>query len=232
MTFLWSSLIQRARVYKDDDHDDEDSWLDPADWLNLFNVEYALLYPRWVRSSLISPAPTTTNFTGSTVAITGVLAVVGVARVEGNRYYPIQPLQSEAGRAPWLDSADVGRSIGWIAHGTGDDLTVTLYPTEAAGTYAIRYITRPAYATSVSSSVDLPYGGDERLVLGVADRAGIKDSSVSRNIKELKAEADAALNFLAAGRGPGLRVRVVGRTFRNDRFASPFPADPRGWHYV
>lgn len=233
MQFAISELIRAARVYKDDDHEDEDSWLNPADWLRLFNVEYAQLYPRWVRAGLIVPPYTDTPMTDITTVINNVLAIVGVARKDGNRYYPLEHLQPQLGHSPWLDTDAGNHSVGWVARGTGDNLTVELTPPPSdAGNYIVRYITRPAYFTSADDTVELPYGADERLVLGMADRAGIKDSTTSRKVSEKIFDADAQLNFLAFGRGGGPRVRRVNRyRLRNDRFASPFP-DVRYWLFV
>lgn len=231
MQFIWNDLIHAARVYKDDDHADEDSWLDPADWLRLFNVEYAVLYPKWIRAGLIGPAPVDTEFTGDSVNITGVCAVVGVARFDGDRYYPLEQAQSSYGRAAWFDPADTGTSTTWEATGNGDDLAIKLHPSDPSGTYVVRYITRPAYVTDPTASVELPYGGDERLVLGVADRSGIKDSSVSRNLKAFIADHDAGLAFLAAGRGAPLVVRRQSRVSSTQRYGKPV-ASPRAWYFV
>jgi hypothetical protein len=360
MQFVVSDLIKAARVYKDDDHGDEDAWLDDADWLRLFNVEYASLYPRWVRAGLIVPDYVDKILQGRTTALNSVLAISGVARKDGTRWYPLEHLQPRLGRAPFLNE-DTGTSVGWLARGAGDNFTLELTPppnnlqytapsngtpatldmstvlgqglmsidtvlrmktpgtteigirlipdavggdpywtqqsavewryhwdwtahdtedfeasiaadsslpfevatpstvneawtnwndiqsrtlwavqfvggtepVEEAGNYYVRYYVRPDYFTSASDTVELPYGVDERIVLGMADRAGIKDSTVSRNIKELKFEHDAQLNFLIFGRGDGPRVRRINRTpLRTDRFASPFPTDPRYWLYV
>lgn len=232
MQFVWSDLIHRARVYKDDDHGDEDGWIENSDWLTLFNVEYALLYAKWVRSGLIAPAYTETSFTGNTTTINNVLGIIGVARLEGGRYYPVRPSQADFGRASWFDTVDTGVSVAWEATGAGDNLTLKLYPNDASGTYVVRYITRPAYVTDSSTTVELPYGADERLVLGAADRAGIKDQVVSRKISEKIFESDGALNMLAAARLPQKARRPRVAVVNSDRYAPPFPKDPRFWIYV
>lgn len=235
MQFAVSELIRGARVYVDDDHDDEDAWLDDTDWLRLFNVEYAALYPKWVRAGLITPPFVDAPLTATSTAISNVLAIAGVAKLEDGRYCELEHVQPRLGRSPFLDTRVQSQASGWLAHGTGDNLTVELTPPPSDNTgsnYVVRYITRPNYLTSVADTIELPYGADERIVLGLADRAGIKSRDVSRKVMEKIQDADASLAFLIAGRGDGPRVRRVGRApLRNDRFAAPFSGGSRYWTY-
>ena len=55
MQFSWNDLMDRARVYLDDDDDDTEGWIAPAIWLTFANVEYAQLYRRLV--PLVAEAP-------------------------------------------------------------------------------------------------------------------------------------------------------------------------------
>lgn len=231
MQFAISELIRAARVYKDDDHDDEDAWLDDADWLRLFNVEYAYLYPRWVRQNLVTPPYTDLVMSANAQSVTGVLAIAGVAKLVDGRYTELPQLQPALGRAAFIDYID-GPPTGWSAYGTGDELTVSVNGIIGSDTYVIRYIERPAYFTATTDTVELPYGADERLVLGMADRAGIKDSTVSRKVMEKIMDADAALTFLGSGRGAA-KVRRLGRApLRTQRYAAPFANDARYFFYV
>lgn len=237
MQFVWNDLIDRARVYIDDDHKETDGWISPTNWLTLFNVEYAQLFRKWVRAGLIAPAYTETPFSGSSTSLSGVLAIVGVAQDMGSYRRPVFPAQSVYGRAPfWGGTMDSGPSMSWAASGTGDNLTLTLDPPDSAtSNYLVRWIAAPAYATDATTTVELPYGGDERLVLGAARRALVKDSTASQSINALIADADADLNFLAFGRanGDSPRVRRVtplakARTWQ----LGSFPSDPRFWTYL
>jgi hypothetical protein len=246
MQFAWSELITRARVYKDDDHDEEPGWLDESIWLTLFNVEYAQLYPEWVRKGLVGPPAVDYAFTGPSTVINapfdvdedsviedgeeapvGVLAIIGVAQDLGDgQYRVIQGSQADYGRAPIRSDLD-STANSWEAHGVGDLITIQLYPQDTQGNYFVRYIPRPNYATEVSETVELPYGGDERLVLGVARRAGIKDKETSALLERLLATADSNLAFLAAGRQGGLRVMARQSTPRRT-----FPRHPMFWRFV
>jgi hypothetical protein len=238
MQFVISDLIARARMYRDDDHSDTDGWISPANWLTLFNVEYAQLYRRWVRGGLVSPAATDTSFTGGTTTVNGVLAVIGVGQDKGGYIRVLMPAQSVRGPRPFWHSSQAPTSISssWMATGGGDNLTVTLDPQDAATeTYFVRWVAAPAYFTDASSTVEIPYGCDERLVLGMARRSGLKDLTASALLERLITDGDAEMAFLAHGRvaGDSPRVRRVPRWQRSTRQGDGmlFPSDPRMWIY-
>lgn len=204
MAFVWNDLIDRARFYIDDDHRETSGWVTPARWLTLFGVEYTQQYRRWVRQGLVAPRPTATAFTGPTTSLAGVLAVVGVAEdLGGGRYREIPSSQSALGRHPFVSPAEDG----WEAHGTGDDLTIELHSDEAR-TYEVRWIPAAVAPTDPTASVVLPAGADERLVLGAARRALVKESARSATLQQHIDEADAELAFAAAARLMGDSPRV------------------------
>lgn len=228
MQFAWSEIIERAKVYIDDDHDEEGGWIDDDVWLKLTQVEYGQLYKRWIRASVIAPATTDTSFTGPSTALTGVLAIIGVAEDLGDgQYRVLSASQPEFGRNPIRSTSD-SPAVCWSANGTGDNLTITLYPADTQRTYFVRYLTVPARATSVAATVELPFGSDERLVLGTARRTKLKDSSTSSLLNGLIFDADAELAFTGAGRnnGDGLRI-ITGRSTPR----SGFSASPLYWRF-
>lgn len=236
MLITWDELIARARTYVDDDHKDETSWILPERWMTLFQVEYRKLYRQWVRAGLVAPAPVDTTFTGSTVTISEVLTIIGVAEVTGDSLRVLQSAQSLLGARPfWTGASDVGKSSQWGATGAANTITVTLHPADSSGSYLVRYLTRPVYATDSTATVDLPDGGDERLVLGAARRAHLKDSAASRLLDALLLESDADLNFAAfsAINGDSPRVRRVGRPnpYMPYQAAVGFVNDPRTYRY-
>lgn len=230
MEVPWNELIQRARVYCGDDHADEDSWITPERWMNIFSVEYSRLYRRWVRAGLLTPAATQTTLTSHTMALDGVLAVVGVAQDMGGSMRILEPLQPAFGLDTWRSSTEPnGIAMGWTAHGFGNEVTVELRPHDAAySQYRVRFIPAPEAATDPEDDVILPDGGDERLVLGAARRAGIKDYANSHVVAELIADADAELNMQAWGALNGPRVRVVPQR----RPHRTWSTDPRVWFFT
>lgn len=246
MQCTWQSLRDRARVYVDDDHEDTGSFLSDVQWLAILNVEYAQLYRRWVRSGLVTPVITEVAFTGATAAATGVLAIVGVAEDLGDYPRILPSAQVNTGRdSTWFDMQPAGPATTWGVTGNGDDLTVTLYPAPSSGSYVVRYI--PTQAAIIDptpvqlldprpvplGSVDLPYGGDERLVLGMARRANLKGAAASGLLERLIMDADAELNFTAAGRINGPRVRTrFNYPPRTERFGNVWPAGPGSWVFV
>lgn len=232
MLFTYQELIDRARTYLDDDHNDTEGWIKPERWLSLANVEYAQLYRKWVRMGLVSPAPTDQTFTGThTVNLTNVLAVVGVAEDLGSGSYRLlTPAQSRGGQSPFMGFTSSSPGCYWEAHGSADALTITLEPRPTSGNYFVRYISTVPYATALSQSIDLPYGGDERLVLGIAMRAKLKESGRSVALEQLLQQAEQELNFAAFSKlNDSPRVRKVRRPPYN---VMAFPAAPSLYRFI
>lgn len=235
MQFQWQALIDRARVYVNDDHKDNGGWIAPDKWLTLAQVEYANLYRKWVRMGLVRPAPKDTTFTNAATTIQGVLAIVGVAEDLGSYVRLLSDAQPGSGAdAFWFGSTPfTSKAVSWQAHGSADDLLVEVYPKDTTTTYTVRWVPVVPYTKDPTATIDLPYGGDERLVLGMARRALIKESARSQALDELIREADAELAFEAFGRaGGGPKVRRQPRQLRTyaSRFSS-FPTDQRFWMY-
>ncbi len=221
----WQDLIDRARFYLDDDHAEDEGWISPARALSLLNVEYRQQYRRWVRSGLITPAHTVASFTGSTVNITDVLCVVGVAE---NLGVGTPPRLLVPGDQRW-DAALTGKSEEWTATGAADDLAITLWPVDAGATYIVRHIERPALIEDVEDDAELPDGADERIALGFARRAMIKESAASRRLDAEILDADAELNMTAWGRRDGDSPRV--RRINQQSVQRGFPVEPYRWIY-
>ncbi len=238
MQFTWDALIDRARVYLDDDHYETNGYLTPAHWLTLAQVEYQLLLRRWIRLGLVVPASTDATFTGGSTTISNCLAIIGVGQDKGGYVRVLAPAQSPRGQQPFWRSATAPQTISqsWMATSDGDTATITLDPTDPDTTpYFVRYFAAPALVTDSTTTVNLPFGTDERLVLGMARRAHLKASSASALLERLIAEADAELAFTAQGRihGDAPRVRRTPRWQRaiHRQDSQLFPSDPRMWIY-
>lgn len=230
-TFTWQALIDRARVYVDDDHDDTKGWIAPAVWLRLAFVEYQLLRKKWIRMGLIAPATTDAEFTGPTTTVNGVLCTIGVAeKVATNEYRPLEWMQDTFGRAPFISSQDNSRAFMWRATKSGDTVVYTVEPQDTTATYVVRYIATVAAPTLATATVELPDGCDERLVLGLARRAHIKDSSNSQLLQRMIDEHDAEDNFQSFGQHNAHSPRVRS-TPRQPYARLAFSSDPSAYRY-
>lgn len=218
---IWLDLIKRARFYVDDDHVEDDGWVPPESWLDLANAEFRQQYRRWVRIGLVKPAHSTTTFQGST-SISSVLAVIGVAENLGNG---VPKRLLNPGDQPWDDVTGLARE--WYATGSADTLAIGLYPVDTGHSYIVRYITRPALVTDTAAAYDGPDGSDERIVLGMARRALIKESAASRRLDDEIRDADAELNMTAWGRRDAPLVRRV----TPSRLRTLWPVEPGRWVY-
>lgn len=236
MQFTGQELIDRARVYVDDDNKDTDGWLAPASWLALLNVELAQSYRRDVRNGLVTP-PATDQTLNSSATLNNCLAIHGVGRLlTSGLYTMLTPAQSAYGVKPfWGSTTSNGPAHSWMAEGAGDTITVKIQPDSAmtAGTYMCRFTPTLARLTDLSQTIDVPFGTDERLVLGVARRSHLKDSTTSALLERLVMEQDAEINLQAFSRlkdSPRVR-RVRSRTEQRGAATASFPIDPREWRY-
>jgi hypothetical protein len=243
MLTTWQDIIDRARTYVSDDHDEDKGWITPERWLTLANVEYGILYKRWVRMGLIRIEPNNNSFAGPGTVIpgdtdpegSGVLCIIGVAEdLGGGRFRLIPPGQSVDGADAFYDELTTGPAVRWRGYGVGDSIRIFLSPYTSDGQYMVRWIPAPIPQQNAANQVEMPFGCDERLVLGTARRALLKDSSASALLERLIAEQDAETNFSAFGKnnsdGPRVR-RVRSIAGPNRRWSSGFPHDPQGWSY-
>jgi len=234
--FVINDLIDRARVYLDDDHDEDGdggALHTPESWLNFANVEYRHLYRKWVRAGLVPPTLVDTALiSGSADLSTSgfpVMAVIGVARdYGGGSVRVLTPAQSPLGVSPFWGTSSTGEGEYWYAAGgiTGAPLTVKIEPLDTSGSYFVRWMPGPPTPTDPTSTLDVPFGGDERLVLGMARRAKLKEGVVSNLLERLIADEDAQLNFQAfsqlGGDGPRVRrVQDTGTRFQQTDFPQP-----------
>lgn len=249
MLIRWQAIIDRARTYVDDDHDETSGWLSPEKWLVLAQVEYEQIYARWIRQGVINVAPIDVTFTGPSVYIgglsevdpdaapsmgdpvdaneNGVLCVIGVAEVvDTDRYRRLVGSQEHIGMAP-IRSTNDSPASSWSATGAGDALMVNLHPADTQGTYLVRYMPVPIRTEDPTDTVILPFGRDERIVLGLAKRAGVKESSASALLERLIIQCDEEAAFAAATKNGGLRVRRTKSTP-----SQLFPTDPSQWTFT
>lgn len=189
-SFTVQTLIDRAAAIADM----HDGFVTPAMWLAWLNTESRALELFVVRSGWIEPQATTVDAASSVITVTSPLAILGVYEVRDGRYRPLkyQP-QVDFTKQAYSSPADTGDAAFYtVMSGTSDDnLTIHMYPKPAStATYRCLYLAGYTPATSVSSTVRWPLGFEERIVLGMAKRALVRENSETRQVDELIAEQD------------------------------------------
>ena len=254
MIFTWRELVGRARVYLDDDHKENQGWIKDDKWLSLVTVEWQQLYRRWIRNGLVRPEPITSTIPAGSYYINlpessdiaqgrpGVLAIIGAAENMNQYFRMLRSTQEHRGAyAPWVapEQLPTGKSTGWTAMGTADAIKVELSPRDTGNEYMVRWLPLPSMPRSLDEQVDLPFGCDERVVLGLARRAHLKDSGSSALLDRLIMEADAEITFSASGRldqgAPRVR-RIKKNPFHRRQSPQPglatFPDNPDYWQWT
>lgn len=222
MQHLASDLIAAARTLVDDDHEDDDSFIDPDRWLQFLNWELTELYWRLVRMGAVQPALTEATFAGPNTTISA-RAVHSVGRDYGSYVQPLRNNQSLTGHhAIWVpSSAPTSDATEWFVTGDGDSLTVQLYPRSTAS-HKVRYVAPLAYLTAASQSTpDIPAGVESRIVYGMARHAGVKEASRSSAIAEGIVLAEANIGHLATQRRMGDGPRVINSRKRRTFYQPP-----------
>lgn len=225
--FVWADLIARARVYIGDDQDDTRGFIALDKWMLFAQVEYQALRRHWTRMGLVRRPLITTAFAGPSTSLAGVEAIAGVAQDTGGQYPRVLPYKETI----W-GTTNSCPAHSWSATGAGGDLAINLEPADT-GNYLVKWIAATPYVTDVNARVDLPVGADERLVLGMAKRALVKDSSRSQPLEELIAQQDAQIAFLTTAqvRSPSVTPRVRGNSPSPDSESQSRLTDPRYWRY-
>lgn len=251
MQHTWRELVGRARLYLNDDHREQQGWIEDSGWLGIITAEWPVLHRKWTRMGVVRPAAIDTTFPAAAYQVTlpdvahgdtrpGCLAVVGVAEDLTSYMRYLAPAQVARGAYPfWVAPGEVnqGKAVTWAAYGSSDAVTVEISPRDPGGTYVVRWLATPRVPVSLDETVDIPLGCDERLVLGLVRRALLKDSGASALLERLISEADAEIQFTAHGRldNQAPRVRRVRPDFHRRRWpqlsTSQFPTDPNYWMY-
>jgi hypothetical protein len=250
--FSWRDLVGRARVYLDDDHDEKQGWIRDDKWLPIAIAEYKVCYRRWLRAGIVRPLPIDTSLPSAQFQVVlptqpdvaagnvGCLAIIGVAENMTSYMRILSPAQPARGAFPfWVAPGQVneGKATSWAAFGSADEVTVEISPRDQGSPYVVRWIPTPVLPASLDDQVTLPWDCDERLVLGMARRAHLKDSSASQLLDKLIDAADAEIQFSAWGRldTQAPRVRRVRPDFHRRRWpqlsTDQFPTDPNYWMY-
>lgn len=220
------SIIDRAAAIADM----HDSFVSPAQWLAWYNVEAKALELFTARAGYVQSLATTVDAVNGQIdvpSITGLpLAVLGVYEVVNGRYRPLKlEPQADFTRQSYSSPVDTGPAQtytilnGISSGGNTDDLHIQLYPKPASGTYRCLYLNGKLNASTVATNVHWVLGWEERIVLGMAKKALIREESDPSKIESLMAEADQRIEEFCWS-----RQMAESPTVRN------LDETKRGWH--
>lgn len=219
-SFTVQTLIDRAAAIADM----HDGFVTPTQWITWLNTESRALELFVVRSGWIEPQASTVDSSSGVITVTSPLAILGVYEVRDGRYRPIKyQAQVDFTRQSNASPADTGDAHYYtIMSNTADDnLVIHFYPKPASGTYRCLYLAGYTPATAVTDSVRWPLGFEERIVLGMAKRALIKENSDTSQIDQLILEQERTIEEFCWSRQIA-QAPILRNTDRSER--------GWGWH--
>lgn len=199
-SFTAQQLIDRAAAIADM----HDSFVPAATWLDWATVELASLFMAAARSGwVVGPiTPTTISPTDTYTMAAEFFALLGVwERDSGGRLRRlrvgtyVETLHQTAG-GPIQGAAT---EVSLVDNGDGT-VTFSFYPRPTQNSYLIVTINPPTRMTAVTDTVTLPAGLEERVVLGMARRALVKEESDTRAVDRLIQDEDRRVEEFAASR--------------------------------
>jgi len=231
--FTVQQLVDRAAAISDM-HDD---FVTPQQWLAWYNTERQAFSLAMARNGAalqdiqISVTPATAQF-----SISGpVLAIVGVwEQYPDERLRPLKILN-------FADNFRSGLNTGPAQYVViTEDSTVTtnstdfrFFPTPTSGNYMIVTLRAPDVATTLADTTSIALGLEERIVLGMARRALIKEESDVTDISKLIIDQDQLIEEFGWKRTfaqmPGVRnVDALQRGWVTD----VMQIDPNAWYWM
>lgn len=217
-TFSIQSLVDRAAAISDM----HDGFIKPADWLAWYNTERVALQIFMARfGSVMQDLQFDTVTASEDTIITGeFLAVVGVWELISNGAY--RPVRIVDFPKAFLQAGNPGPTTGpaqivSIEDNSDDPGTLIdggthfrFFPTDPTGTYVIVTCKTPALAVSLDNNqvTRLPSGLEERIVLGMARRALIKEESDVADVSRLIKDQDAFVEAYVWGRSLAMSPSV------------------------
>lgn len=184
-TFTIQALIDRAASISDM-HDD---FITPKEWLAWYNTErVALQYSLASQGAALqdlqmdtTPAMNVFQLTGQVLAIVGVWEVLPSTRLREVRIVNfadnVRQLTSQTTGAAQYVMVDTETTVGTEA------TNFRFFPVPTTGEYLIVTLKAPDKANIVNDTTTIPMGLEERIVLGMAERALIKEESDTSEIR-------------------------------------------------
>ena len=233
--FTAQALIDRASAIADM----HDSFVTTNQWLAWLNTEIRALDIFMAREGWVQASATATTDTSAPYSFTlaaEVLCVVGVWEEINGRYRllrPMHPVQFQKQDLTTGSLTGAAQYYNVTRTPSADTLTVSLYPRASSGTYICQYIPVSTLASSVSTSVYYPLGFEERLVLGMARKALIKEESDPTAVERLLIEQDNRIEEACWSRllAEAPSIRNIDPETRGWTNFPEWPA-PARWHWV
>lgn len=191
-----TKLIARAKATSDM----RDNFVTPTQWEDWATQERMSLDLFLSRSGWTLPlADFNITVTGSEAGVFtvnpsgGVMVVVCVYQYDSTGRIRMLRHQDSIGflhQAPGGSVGNAGHSASYRFNWTGDNLSMNMFPEPSAGeTYRVVYIAHPkalalTAGTWIETSVSYPMGWEERIVLGMARRALMKEESDTKAVDQ------------------------------------------------
>lgn len=243
-TFTLQNIVNRAAAIADV----HDTFVQPSTWLDWFNAERRALE---IFKARHGGGMAMQNM--ASVSVIGVdrvplissginefMALVGVWENISGRLRPLKLVnwvdynwQDEAG--PTTGKAQYVRIEDYNTDGQEVATILRFYPRDPSGTYLIFYLKAPATATALTDTFSQPLGLEERIVLGMARRALVKEESDMSAVDKLIAEQDKLVEEYCWDRSfaQSHAVRNVDTTQRGWLTLDGFiPPGPESWMWA
>jgi hypothetical protein len=225
-----TEIIERAQAAADM----HDNFVTSTQWLRWLNVEYRALALFILRSGYVFTENTETiTANGSlTYEFNEPLVILGVYEYKDQRYRRIEHSDMMDG-AGNIDEVTTGPARFFrVYQAASGKVGMQLWPIPQSGTYKVRKVVIPV-AVTLTDSIELPAGFEERLVLGLARRALAKEESSTAEISRQVDEADRYIEEMCFD-----RVMAAHQSVRNvdkvERGWFPYPQYPtrERWYWI
>lgn len=228
--FTIQNLVDRAAAISDM----HDTFVKPEQWLSWYNTERRALQFFMVRHGSTMQNLTEEFFTAPDVVdlTTEAIAIVGVWEVlpTSFQFRKLRVVDLPNNFHQFTGGSITGPaqevSVESVNSSTASTMRLRFFPRDPSGTYAVVMAEVADFAVSLNDTTSLPIGIEERIVLGMARRALIKEESDTAAIDKLIRETDSMVEEFVWSRSlaqsPSVRnVDFVERGWTSDRRIPP-----------
>lgn len=206
--FTIQELVERAA----DQADMEGNFVEPTTWLQWYRNEARSLDLFTLRSGYTQVRPTSEPADGQyTFSLPDAKAVLGVYETRNGlfRRLKYQPPADFYVMDLGAASRPRGEALYYTVENTNGGVNIVLNPLPTTGSYvALYHLDVGASITALTDVVNWPLGFEERVVLGMAIRAAVKEDSDTTALEKLyKSESD-RIEELCFGMNYGDAARI------------------------